>query len=370
MFNDFISLLLYLFVGFFSYIFFVLAKQERKKYARSPLSLFAVIMAVMIPSIFAGLRYDVGTDFGNYDYQMNSLRQMSWSQVFEINNMELGYVTIVKFLTIFFSNPLIFGIISALTLAIVIYTLLTQYQHMDCGMMYFIYLFQYYFSSYNIMRQNMALAIVFFSYKYIYEHNFKRFILVVLFAASIHYSALVFVLAYFLWNKPQKVQVKNGGKLLIGIVVVLVVLNFRKIIVLLSSLGIPYISKFLYLLNDSSTAKNRDIIVSILILAVFWLLRGMLKKENNTNYYMVGLFAINVAIGFTGFYTPFFKRCALYYEITQIILMSKIPKIAVTKMQRYVLRWGIMICYVCLFILSAYILGQAHLIPYQTIFEK
>ena len=367
--NNFISLLLYFFISFLSYFFFVLAKQERKKSSKNPMVYVELLIAIVIPSIFAGLRYEVGTDFANYSYNMNSIRDSAFAEVLQLDNIELGYALGIKVLTYFFSNAQIFGIISAITLAIIIYTLLTQYGDMDTGMMYFIYLMQYYFFSYNLVRQNLALVIVFYSMKYIYDDKLKKFLFYILVAACFHYSALIFIPAYFLWNKPKRFKIKTGGKVLIIGTALLLTMNFRQVLMFLINLGIPFINKYLYLMIDTTTAQNRDIFVKILILIIFLIVRKNLRKDNEVNTFLIDLYAISVIIGFTGFYTPFFKRVAFYYAIPEIVLMSRVPKIMATPMQRYVFRWIIMIAYLLLFVLSAYILKQSHLIPYQTIFD-
>ncbi len=367
--SNFSSLLLYIFVAFLSYFFFVLAKQERKKSPKNPLVFVSVVFAIAVPSVFAGLRYEVGTDYVNYNYRITVIRDLSFVEVLQLDNVEFGYTLGIKILSFFFSNPMIFGIISAATLAIIVHTLLTQYDDRDCGMMYFIYLMQYYFFSYNLVRQNLALAIVFYSMKYIYEGRLKKFLLYIFIGAMFHYSAFIFIPAYFLWNKPKKWRIKTGGKFLIMAVVILLTMNFRQILQFMVNLGVPYISKYLYLLIDNTNAQNRDFFVKVLILTIFLIVKKKLKKDSDRNSFLIDLYLISVIIGFTGFYTPFFKRAAFYYAIPEIILMSRVPKIMATPMQRYVFRWIIMIAYMMLFVLTAYVLKQSDLIPYQTIFD-
>jgi putative Mn2+ efflux pump MntP len=64
------------------------------------------------------------------------------------------------------------------------------------------------------MRQNIAMAIVFFTMKYIYEGKLRKFLIGIIVAALFHYSSLLFIPAYFIWNKPQKIKIKLGGKMI------------------------------------------------------------------------------------------------------------------------------------------------------------
>lgn len=59
------------------------------------------------------------------------------------------------------------------------------------------------------LRQAMALSFVLFSYQYILQRNFKKFILFLLIAAAFHISAVVFLPAYFI------AKIKMGIKQLI-----------------------------------------------------------------------------------------------------------------------------------------------------------
>lgn len=56
----------------------------------------------------------------------------------------------------------------------------------------------HFFNFHNIARQSIAIAIIMFSVKYIIERKFLQFIIMLLVASSFHYSAFVFVIAYFI----------------------------------------------------------------------------------------------------------------------------------------------------------------------------
>jgi hypothetical protein len=53
----------------------------------------------------------------------------------------------------------------------------------------------------TIVRQSLAMAIVYFAYKYIVERNFFKFILLVLIAFTIHRSAIIILPFYFIVNR-------------------------------------------------------------------------------------------------------------------------------------------------------------------------
>lgn len=61
--------------------------------------------------------------------------------------------------------------------------------------------FGYFFASLHILRQYLAIAIVLYSYKYMLERKFGKFLLLILAASLFHTSAIVFIPTYFLCNQ-------------------------------------------------------------------------------------------------------------------------------------------------------------------------
>ena len=75
--------------------------------------------------------------------------------------------------------------------------------------------------SMNGIRQSMAAAIIFAATKYILDGNFKKFLLVILLAATIHQTALIFIPIYFIvrrkaWTKDTYILLGLGVLLAAG----------------------------------------------------------------------------------------------------------------------------------------------------------
>jgi len=62
----------------------------------------------------------------------------------------------------------------------------------------------FYWSSLGIIRQALAISILFWGSKYIVEHKFLKYLVVVAVASTVHYSAMLFIVAYFLVNREYK----------------------------------------------------------------------------------------------------------------------------------------------------------------------
>lgn len=64
--------------------------------------------------------------------------------------------------------------------------------------------FGFYFASFHILRQTIAMGIILFAYDYIVKRNLKMFLLYVGMAVMFHYTAILFIVTYFLWSERDK----------------------------------------------------------------------------------------------------------------------------------------------------------------------
>lgn len=51
------------------------------------------------------------------------------------------------------------------------------------------------------VRQSIAIALYVFSWKYIHERNFKSFIITILIATTFHFTVIIAIPTFFIWNK-------------------------------------------------------------------------------------------------------------------------------------------------------------------------
>lgn len=60
--------------------------------------------------------------------------------------------------------------------------------------------FGYYYATYHILRQTVALSIILFSYDTIITRNKRRFIFLIICATCFHFTAILFGFTYFIWS--------------------------------------------------------------------------------------------------------------------------------------------------------------------------
>lgn len=329
-----------------------------------------VFLSVLIPSIVAGLRYQVGTDWDNYSYNMTLIRSLSFYDVFHnsiLSNGEIGFLFIVKILSYCFNNEFIFGIFAFATLAFISNALIREYTEYNISIAYWIFLFIYFSNSFNLMRQTLAVAIVFWGMKYVYKKNRKRYIyiIIVLFAFLIHFSALIALPIYFLWNRKKERALNMRIYIPFAVCVGIFVVFWRNILQIFLNFGNVFISKYSKYMNNNS-GKNRDFYLKALIfITILILFYGTKVKDEKIKLFLQMSF-INLLICTTGFYITFFKRIGMYYEMPVIILIAATTR---TFYKDYKVAINVIssVAVIVYFTLVYYIIGDSNIIPYHII---
>lgn len=178
--------------------------------AQKALIFFACIMLI----VFAGGRwYDVPYgegvfDYASYDYMFknpvpirNFLHEYLNHEDVHFRTIEIGYM----FLNSVFSNYVFntsnwfFMILSVVNIALLIRGFKNNEITNAILLLIFVYLTRLYFQyNFIIMRQSLAMAIVWFAIPLIHQKRFGAFIFCCVLAASFHFTAFFFVFAYWL----------------------------------------------------------------------------------------------------------------------------------------------------------------------------
>ena len=124
-------------------------------------------VAILFPAIIAGIRYDVGTDYkGVYEPLFEEI--LSGKQEFRLRSIEVGYILLNKLVIWLGGN---FNFLMFLTSFITIVPIYLGLQHykdkINTTFAFFLFMLLFYQKSFNLVRQMMAVAIVFFGFIYL-----------------------------------------------------------------------------------------------------------------------------------------------------------------------------------------------------------
>ena len=104
-------------------------------------------------------------------------------------------------------------------------------------------------------------------------------------------------------------------------------------------------------------------LIKLVLTIVFFLLQKSLQKEDEKIGFFILLFSIGMLIDYTGYYSSFVKRSAMYYSMGEVILFSRFS-VLTTENSKYLARAIIVVIIAAYFVLGAYVLHQGGLIPF------
>lgn len=176
-----------------SYLFLVL-----ESYMSPPKQRYFQIAFVGWLAFIAGFRYMIGWDYESYinifsnpeGFDILLEPAILWF-IYVLNSMGFafqGLFLLHSLLTLFFIYRGCAYYTDKLAIPLVMYALLPMF----------------YWSSLGIIRQALAISILFWGSKYIVEQKFVKYLMVVAVASTVHYSGMLFLVAYFLVNRQYK----------------------------------------------------------------------------------------------------------------------------------------------------------------------
>lgn len=256
------GLLIYISAFLLSTFFMKLAeKSEENKIYRN----FFLIISLGIPIIISALRYNVGTDYKNYISLYNKYATIPIKNSFSVKQIEIFFIIVCKIAYIFKNANVMFFIYSFLTILFMFLYMWDNKQKNSIALMWILYLFLYFPSSMNIVRQALSVAIVTYSYKYIEKRKFIKFLIFVAFAIIVHKTAIVILPLYILLNfkTVKNKKIFYGMRIIALIMSFIIMVNIENIIISMDK--IEGLDKYGGYKNYFEDINNYSFILKIII---------------------------------------------------------------------------------------------------------
>lgn len=203
---------------------FLLALAAEKKN-----SFFFVICLIFLLGGFVGLRSrSVGIDTDVY-YQILTNVQMG---VFS-SNVEIGFLGVCWILLKVFSVEQVILIFSLLTEMLIVCRLWSMRKQHSFSLMTFLFMITYYSETANIMRQYLAIALIFYGTSYLDQKRYFRFLILLIIATSFHYSSIIAILYIPLYAMFSDVErIKRNKAFLVSLISLPVVVGVGGYVIL------------------------------------------------------------------------------------------------------------------------------------------
>lgn len=324
---------MYLYIFFFSLFFLVLLYRFTNASSLLPLkNIYSILTITFFCLSF--LRWERGADWESY---YNFFIQVS--EPSRDLSLDMGYQYLSCFVSTVFGNYTILLLIQGAILSYCCYFIIWKFS--VSPLFSLLVFFSILFSGIYFVRQDVATALTFFSFLYIQKRRFIPFALTVILASFLHISALIFLLAYPLYN------IYISGKKLIFyfIIACIASLGISMLLTSVSSYLGPFIANKIdaYMMagDDPTATGAKDGMTlqlmllkgllsrSFVIVIGLYILKNMRDKNPLLNaifnYYVFGtiLYCVFAPVSII------LARIVIYYEIFLVLLLANyivIPK--------------------------------------------
>lgn len=316
---------------------------------------FIDYLIVIVVLLFASMRFNVGFDYMSYYNMVDKFDQYIKHLVKEpLHNF-------IVYISYYFNSPQLLFIIYAILMYSFIYLTIKDFSHMtELSLFLYITFPMFFLNSLDILRQHLAVAIVFYSIRFVFQKNFIKYLIMIIFASLFHRSAIIAIPIYFFGTF-------NISKLMLYCIIV--VSNFLSpILFQIVKIIMPY---YVYYLENKLGVGGTKIIYIVNILAIFiiWI-KDRLVKYNKNNIIYINLFVFGTLL-----YNSLLKfghagpRASLYFIIFLILIL---PDIIYCFKERTIIKVSIYFLCVILFFSTLFISSRNHhkspYIPYNLFF--
>lgn len=325
-------MLIYVFLVFLLLLFRIIFQKKDKYFCVSAGLLLYLIVALR--SISLGINDTSGVYLSTFYQALNS----TWKQLFTfILPDRVPFLFLTKFITIFTKNYHVYLAILAVPYIFSVTKLINDYSRMKL-LSFICFLSLYYFYSFFLLRQVLAMSFTIWSYKYIKEGNITKFILCVIVASLFHITALIFLLAYPFARK-NKFGLKNYLYILVSL---LISYYAAPEIIKLIGQFIPKLGSWIYngVYSTDKSVSMFGLFITVSILAFCHITRKRGQENSDILYNLSTLGSIIFALSNV---VAEFYRVSIYFSIFNVLLISEtIPKLTI-KNNRIILLIGIII---------------------------
>jgi EpsG family len=272
--------------------------------------------------LLAGFRYQVGTDYGNYERAF--VEEIFWFP-------EQGFRLVIKLLKNLNFSAQGYFFVLAFLIQILIIKSIKKYSDNKEGfyLSLFFYISLYYFNhSMNTIRQFIAIAIFLLNINNVIERRFFRYNIYFIIMFLFHQSSIIFYPIYFIYNilsKLTNAPIKRNLLLIVSFMLMFV--KFDQIVIdLLATYGDKWNYSYYatwgadeYLKYDLSW-KMLLVLLGKFILILWIINNKQAFIKNKQQEVLFNLFFIGVILTFPLYPMLIFRRLLFYINIIEILI--------------------------------------------------
>ena len=260
------------YVAFFTFLLILLALDS---YTRKLKGLHIKKIVFSLIFLFSALRFDVGWDYERYHRLIEKNIKFYDSQFERFEFLNRVLINISQYLD--FTQ--LYFIVTSFIIISSFYKVFKKYSaDFTISTLLFLSLPIFFFNSLSIIRQFVAVSIIFYGFSFIRNRNFYKFLFTIFVASMFHKSAVIGIVLYFLYNRKGHVY----------FFLVIYVLGFfsSELIYWLVENLLPQYLKYL----DKSIGEGGDKVLLLFQIIGFFILflikKLKLNKRDNSFYFL------------------------------------------------------------------------------------
>ena len=338
----------------------------RKNDKLSKIFVFCVFISLVL---IAGLRRpDMGlNDFQNgYIYGWKIAGHSSWNALLNYigyNNSALkdpGFAVLCKLLSYISKDDFFFQFTISIPYYAVLCWFIKKYSKKLWISFFSAAVIQYFTLTYTLLRPMCALFFIFLATDAILENKKKGALVFMLLAGTMHTSAFVFLLSYlFKYLNPQKISFA-----IIGISIFLSLFGQSLIIAILRI--ILSNSRLIVYLYEERSEGHARFLISLLFYTLAYLKYSYLNNEDHKNIFFLNMSLVScISLALTTI-TADFWRIALYFQISNVILISRSLQFY-PKNERFLIEFMSIVTF--MIYIFDFLYPGTNAIPYYTFFK-
>lgn len=286
----------------------------------------------------AGLRYETGGDWTSYTNIFETIEPIDQiiagdTNYFDWMNIESGYKYLNSTIKFFVDNVQMLFFVVAVIISTFIFKGIRKYSPYPI-MGVLIYFGILFFSlDMIVLRQGIAVAIIFWGYRYIEERKFWKYLLICLIAMQFHTSAIVALVVYFVCRPKYPTRVLVSAFIAFLAVFLLQIKWLSDIAVSLLSMQVDedVAQKLIVYTTREAYSVSRGITFGLLAnVAVFSVLMLYRKKLNEVKYFnlFLNIFMIYLLVYLCmSEFVEVGNRLKYYFMISLVVLIPQMVSV-------------------------------------------
>ena len=367
--NEVSSVVFYVLIIFLGSIFAFLSQinfrsnNNYKSRVSIYLKKYFIFLSFLCLTIPVAIRHYTGADYDSYINMYNNISYFGPLSMFP--KYEIGYVLLNYIcFKVFNDYHSVFIIVAIVTNIFVYKAILYEKKNINLAISIFTYGFTLYFLEFVMIRNILAISIVFYGYKFLIENKKKIFFIIILFASMFHYSILFYcIVAILVSDKFKRIRIQIV--VCLGLIIIILPKIIDNILMFISII-IPRLEFYSIDISNNDFKISLYMFAYTLPLLLFLLYYSKFIKNNYRNSFYFFLYISSVILLFISSFNPIITRFTYSLWPSLIILSGSFVKQFSKNNALKILMVSLIIIYGTVLIIKFITIKSYLLIPYKS----